>query len=371
MSTLSVERRGVPVPGLLATRGWFDPAVATAALAVSPGARILAVCGAGEVAFALAAAGADVRAVDVRHAQLAYARLALAGVRALPPHSTRSLLGLAHFGRRLWFYHHVRASLDEASRAFWDANEGALRLGIIDQGSVERRVATLRARVLPLAVPASVLAAVLAATTMDQQRRLFRERWDTWRWHGSLKMAFGPLALASVGLNSPRLAGVRADYSAHFAQRVRRVFDTVHVARHGGLRWALAGISDDQGGGPIWLDNTRYEPLRAAAAAITFVHERLLDALRDPPEGGWNGYFLADALDELAPGTASEVLEQVVRSAAPGARVVTWRLGGSYDRPAALARHLVRDEEASALACAGEPIPAWSGVDVETVVRPS
>ncbi len=369
MSTPSLERREAPVPGLLATRGWFEPAVATTALAVTPGARVLAICGAGEVAFSLAAAGAAVHAVDVRQAQLAYARLVLAGVVALPPASTRSMLGMAHFGRRLWFYHHVRAALDEGSRDFWDAHEGALRLGVVDQGSVERRVATLRARVLPLAVPASVLARVLAAQTMDEQRQLFRERWDTWRWHGALRMAFAPLALASVGLNSPRLAAVRADYATPFADRVRRVFDTVHVGRHPGLRWALTGISDDQHA-PTWLESARYEALRAGAAGIAFVHGRLLDALRDPPVGGWNAYFLADALDELSPDAAAEVLENVVRSAAPGARVVSWRLGGSYARSASVARHLVRDVAASVLASATEPIPAWSGVDVETVLRP-
>ncbi|MSQ00850.1 MAG: DUF3419 family protein [Myxococcales bacterium] len=367
VSTLTAHRRGVP--GLLATRGWFEPTVATAALSVGAGARVLAICGAGDVAFALAAGGATVHAVDVRLAQLAYARLALAGVRALPASSTRSMLGMAHFGRRLWFYHHVRASLDDASRNFWDTHEGALRLGIVDQGSVERRVATLRTRVLPVAVPSGVLSAVLAAPTISEQGQLFRERWDTWRWHASLRMAFAPLALASVGLNSPRLAAVGADYSTRFAARVRRVFDTVLVGRHPGLRWALTGVSDAEGTCPTWLDGAHYEALRARAGDIAFVHGRLLDALRAPPDGGWNAFFLGDALEELGHDAVLEVLEHVVRGAAPGARVVSWRLGGSYARSASLARHLVRDEAASALASAHEPIPAWSGVDVETVLR--
>jgi hypothetical protein len=63
--------------------------------------------------------------------------------RALPPASLRSLWGLDPFGRRLWFYHYVREGLPHWARAWWDARERAVRLGIASQGRVEQRVARL------------------------------------------------------------------------------------------------------------------------------------------------------------------------------------------------------------------------------------
>lgn len=354
------------VPGLLTTRTWLEPRAALGALQPTADDRILAVCGAGDVAFALARAGAHVQVVDPRHAQIAYARLALAAVQGLPEASTRSLLGLGAPGRRVWFYHYLRPALDEATRTFWDAHESAIRLGLVDQGSVERRLTTLRTRALPLAVRRDVIEAVGRAPDLDSQRRVFHTRWDTWRWHAALRMAFAPVALAGAGIHTPRLAAVHADYPAFFGQRVRRTVDSVHVARHPGLRWAMLGTEEDAPV-PEWLEPPAYAELRARLDRLSFVHGRLTDLLREPPAGGWTGFYLGDALDDLHPEVEAELLGLLVRASAPGARMISWRLSRPYVRSAAMAHHLVRDELASARAADAEPIPAWTGIDVESV----
>lgn len=365
MSPAPVEP-AAPVPGLLTTRSWFDVAVARAALRVEPADRVLALCGAGDVGLCLAATGASVDLTDLRHAQLAYAHLAIAAAARLPVASARSLFGLDHFGRRVWFYHFLRPELDEATRCFWDAHEGAIRLGLVDQGSVERRVALLRSRALPLAVRREVVEAVLAAPDLETQRTLYRTRWDTWRWHAALRMALSPVALAGAGIQSPRLAAAEANLAARFAARCHHMFEHTKIAGHANLRWALSGtVAGDPG--PAWMQPDAYSGLAAGRVPRRWLHGRLLDALHEPPAGGWTAFFLGDAFEDLAPDAEPAVWDALVRAAAPGARLVSWRLSRPYSRPSSVVGRLRRDDAASARALDAEPVPAWVGVDVEVL----
>ncbi|GDX80581.1 hypothetical protein LBMAG42_23920 [Deltaproteobacteria bacterium] len=355
------------VPGLLTTRTWYEPAVALAALKMPPDARVLAACGAGDVAFALASAGATVDAVDVRQAQVSYANLALSAVTQLPLQSVRSLFGHGHFGRRVWFYHFLRPFLDEDTRAFWDAHEDAVRGGLANQGQVERRVALMRGRALGLAVPREVVRAVASASSLSEQHAIFRTKWEGWRWRAALRMALSPVALAGAGLATPRLAGAASTYANQVAVRVQHAMATTWIAEHPNLRWALTGETDDPERGPAWLSLEGYAALRAARPRITVSHGRIADALSSPPPGGWNAFYLGDTLDELAPEAHPELLERLLAAAAPGARVASWRLARPYARPPALRARFVRDDVASAAALDAEPVPAWTGIDVETL----
>ncbi len=356
-----------PVPGLLTTRSWYEPQVALTALRVAPGDRVLAACGAGDVAFALASAGALVDAVDVRLAQVCYANLALSAVTSLPLQSVRSLFGHGHFGRRVWFYHFLRPLLDVATRTFWDGHEDAVRGGLANQGQVERQVTLMRGRPLSLVVPREVVRAVACAPSVEAQYALFRSKWEGWRWRAALKVALSPVALAGAGLATPRLAGAASTYANLVAGRVNHAMATTWVAVHPNLRWALTGESDDPELTPAWLSAPGYAALRTAAPRITVSHGRVADALRAPPPGGWNAFYLGDTLDELAPEAHAELLERLLAAAAPGARVASWRLARPYARPAALRARFVRDEAASAAALDAEPVPAWTGIDVETL----
>jgi S-adenosylmethionine:diacylglycerol 3-amino-3-carboxypropyl transferase len=357
-----------PVPGLLATRSWFTPAVAIGALRPGPDDRVFAAAGSGDVGFACAAA-ATVDLVDVRLAQAAYTRLSLVAARELPVQSVRSLLGYGHHGRRVWFYHFLRPHLDDAARTFWDSHEGAIRLGLATQGQIERRIAGLRARALRLAVGRDVIHSVLESPDVASQAEIFRTQWDGWRWRAALRVGLAPVALAGANLTTPRLVGADPAYPNRIADRVRHSFDTHPIRREPALRWALTG---DHGGDDAldaaeacWLGAAGHAALREAAPRVSVHHARLADVLDRPPPGGWTRFHLGDALDELDPAAQTELIERILRAAAPGARMVSWRLVRPYARSASLARRVERDDDASAAAWAREVVPAWSGVDVE------
>ncbi len=102
--------------------------------------RVRVVGGVGDVALALLAEGARVRleVADAGAWALVHARLA--ALRELPAASARSYLGMAHFGRRVWFHHYVRGAMEPAARAWLDAREHLVREGLAGCGAWEQAV---------------------------------------------------------------------------------------------------------------------------------------------------------------------------------------------------------------------------------------
>lgn len=94
----------------------------------------------------LAALQSGARVVRVDPATPAGASLVLSVVacRLLPQQSAAALFGEDAFGRRIWFYHHVRDALFAETRAFWDERERFIRLGLCTGGAFETRLARLR-----------------------------------------------------------------------------------------------------------------------------------------------------------------------------------------------------------------------------------
>ena len=103
--------------------------------------RVRVVGGVGDVALTLLAQGAHVRLelADAGAWALAHARIA--ALRELPVASARSYLGMAHFGRRVWFHHYLRGAMDPAARDWLDARENLVREGLVGCGAWERAVA--------------------------------------------------------------------------------------------------------------------------------------------------------------------------------------------------------------------------------------
>ena len=104
---------------------WLDERWALDVLAVGATDAVVSACAAGDLAFALAAAGAG-RVTHVALDAPAAALVALKQVaaRELPVEGFRCFLGLDPAGRRVFFYHLLRGALAPDVRARWDRGEG-------------------------------------------------------------------------------------------------------------------------------------------------------------------------------------------------------------------------------------------------------
>ncbi len=126
------------------TSCWQDPEVVVTEARRLGTDRVTVVGGTGDLALDLAAVGLQVRAIAPDPDDRALNDLKLTSARLLPAQSVRSFLGLGHFGRRVWFYHHLRGALLPETAAWGDARETWFRLGLLGRGRFERSAERLR-----------------------------------------------------------------------------------------------------------------------------------------------------------------------------------------------------------------------------------
>ncbi len=196
--------------------------------------------GAGDAALAAVIASPESCAAVVfrdRFPQAALVQLKVAAVRVLPVQSVRSFLGLGHFGRRVWFYHELRASLTEPVRAYWDARERDIRSGLLTQGRYERDIERFRVHLLPRLLPAGLLDTLESLETLSEQQAWVAENLQRRRW---------------------TLAGLHP-----VARRLNALLTTVHLPESPELQWRLYGRYLDLERGPPYLSTAGHKLLRA------------------------------------------------------------------------------------------------------------
>ncbi len=300
--------------GLPRALGWEDPGVLTAlgvdahdaALSLDPSGDeglSLAIAGAGSVEIAAPTAGAR-----------ALVELKRAALRALPVQSVRSLFGLGHSGRRVWFYHYLRPGLDDAAQRFWDAHEAVVREGILGAGAAEREMALFRSRVLPLTVGRSAVSALLGAATDEARAAVLSARWG-WRWRAAGRIWAPRLARAAAAPSTGEPAILR--HSAW--QRLQAALAS--SAPNPALEWLLTGTWSDLDAGPPWVSSAGHALLRARTESI---HVTLADPaalLAGATPGRWS----AVSLGRWEPDNVSWA--SLSRAVRPGGRVLVWSAG--------------------------------------------
>lgn len=296
-----------PLP-IFRAQSWEDPELLRALLPVSD--PVLVAEASGDDALTLLALGAREVVVTVPNAaSAALVELKRAAARELPIQSVRSLLGLGHFGRRLWFYHYVRPRLPAGATAVLDAHEAAIREGLAVGGAVERAMAGFRGRLLPL----------LGAPSTPR---------PGFRWRAAVALAAPALArLASAPSDGSRaLPGPMPGFDAAAAARLTRALAIPSFFRD----WLLDGAWRDLESAHPWLTTGGLASLRSRTAGLEVLVAGRRDAL---PSRLWG----AVVLGRSAP--SPDELELLARQLATGGRVLGW----SIDKPPVLPRPLRLD----------------------------
>jgi S-adenosylmethionine-diacylglycerol 3-amino-3-carboxypropyl transferase len=346
---------------------WEDPAVLQAALAVGPDDDVLSITSAGDNSFALSIAGArSVTCIDLSFPQTALAELKLLAVRELPVQSVRSLFGLGHFGRRVWFYHFLREKLRPPVREYWDRHEEMIRLGLLGQGRFEQYLETFRTRVLPLVHRRETIERLLGCTTLDEQRAVFDAHWNTWRWRSLFRLFFSRTVMSRTGRSKAHFAQVEGEVSSRFLARAQHALTEIPVKDNFFLRWMLSGEHGDLEHGPAWLTTAGHARLRERADSIRFVRASLEDFL---PGGGekFSAFNFSNLFEYVPAEHHEKLLELAVERALPGARFAYWNLLVPRFRPDRLADRIVRDEALAARLHATDRAFVYGGFQVERV----
>lgn len=315
----------------VAAWSWLDHAVVVAGLGEAGRTHALTGDLGGDLAFALAIAGASAvtHATDSL-ASHALVELKLAAARALPLEGYRCLLGLDPAGRRVFFYHLIRAELSEPCRAWWDAHEDLIRLGVATCGIWERHLEGYRLRVLPLVHRRSTLEEALKISDPEVGRTFFADRWDSLAWRAATRAWFGSAVHRALGLPTLKDGWMERMITGAGISPPSRSFLA---------RFALTGQVDDLEVAWPQVSTWGHQALRAAARRIRLVHRSPAAEL----EAEERGTYSALALGVVAPDDPT--LSLAGRRLRPGGRIMAWIAGEPLDGPPGVVREPALEAE--------------------------
>lgn len=329
---------------------WEDPRVLRQGLAVTPGDAVFSIGAAGDNALALLLDDpAVVWVVDFSPAQLALVELKRAALAVLDVHELHAFFGVTSTSRRLdtWKVA-LRPQLSPEARAFFDARTSLIEGGLLSAGRFERYFATFRRGVLPLVQTPRDVRAFLDAQTLEEQRAIFRDRWDNRRWRALFRVFFGKTLLGRLGRDPSFFSFVEDnDVGRVFLERATRALCDLPVRDNFFIEWILTGRYSGRHGLPPWLEPDHVVVLRSRLDRLVLVGDTLDGALARADAPRFSAFNLSDVFEWMSPAQTLASQRLVVERAAPGARLVYWNLLVPRRRAPELAGVIHPDEEAS------------------------
>lgn len=304
-----------------------DPLLEIEALAPDATKNLVVVGSGGCTALSLLAAGAGrVVAVDLNRVQNHLTELKAAAVGGLEPGQAVAFLGGASLPAtdRLALYEQVKGRLGAPARGWWDAHSGWIGRGVLNVGVTERFIAAVVA-VLRLGIhPASRIERLLACRTLDEQRELYHREWDTLRWRhlftvllnrAVFRKAYSPAFFEHVENPS---------FARHFRALAEHTLTEVPIRTNYFVHHMLTASYplDVPGGLPPYLDPAGTATVTTALDRLVLVDGAYTAYLRTLPDASVHGFAISNICEWLTAEQIDELLAEVVRTAAPGARLV-------------------------------------------------
>lgn len=321
--------------GLVYAQIWEDPEVDMAAMQLGPGHRVVTIASGGCNALSyLTADPARIEAVDLNVAHVAFSRLKLAALRALPDYESFHGIYGGGDARNVRFYEDcIRPHLDADSRTYWEARRwnGRRRISMLKDGLYRHG---LLGNFIGWGHRAARLYGVelrdmLRATTIAEQRAFFDSalaplfdkpliRWLTGNKSSLFGLGIPPQqyeALASSG---------EGDMAAVLRDRLRKL--TCDFPLSGNyFAWQALGRGYGTAEGdplPLYLKRENFELVRSRAGRVTVVNASFTDLLAAKPDASVDRFVLLDAQDWMNDAQLNELWREITRTAAPGARVI-------------------------------------------------
>jgi len=281
----------------------------------------------GCTALSLLAAGAGrVVAVDLNRVQNLLTDLKAAAVAELGSTGALAFLGGAPqpAADRLGAYQRVKPGLGPRAVTFWDAHPRWIGRGVLHVGVTERFIGGVTTALrLGIHGPTRIQR-LLACQTLDEQRRLHRDEWDTRRW----RLLFTVLLNRAVFRKTYTPAFFEhvdnPSFACHFRSLADHTLTEVPIATNYFAHDMLTGLypADTPGGLPPYLTPEGAATVASGRDRLTLVDGGYTTYLRSLPEGSVHGFALSNILEWFTPEQVDDLFTEAVRVAAPGARLV-------------------------------------------------
>ena len=336
-----------------------DPRVEIEVLEAGPDDTAVVVGSGGCTALSLLAAGAGrVVSVDLNAAQNHLVELKALALATLDADRAIGFLGgwPVPSAERLSTYEGMREGLTPFARAYWDGRHATVADGVLNAGVTERFVKAVVLAVRTLIHPPSRIRRLLACRTLEEQRALYRREWDNRRW----RLLFQVLLNRAVFRRAYDPAFFRhvdnPSFAEHFHGLIGHVLTEVPVADNYFVHHMLTGAYP--AGNPDRLP-PYLQPDGAAVVAREGHRLALVDAsygahLATCEDASIQAFALSNICEWLDAAGIDALFAEIIRTAAPGARLVFRNFVGWTEVPERWAGAVVEDRARGEALVAGD-----------------
>ena len=167
------------------SQDWQDSSLVLQLLQLPQNSKVLLIGSMGELAVAIAEAGAlEVVCLPTDAWNVPLTELKILALQKLRPTGVQTLMGCNPKGRRIFLYHQLRSGLGEEGRKFWDQHEALIRLGLIEQGEYEYAWGKIRQL---LERRQDKIEPLFGFQQLTEQQRFYERHWGR-RWQLLLRV---------------------------------------------------------------------------------------------------------------------------------------------------------------------------------------
>lgn len=321
---------------------WEDTEVVLRALMVTPDDRVVSVTSGGCNVLGLASAQAkQVYAVDRNISQNHLLELKLTATKLLDISEVIAFLGYSFCENREVYYRKISSELSPEARNYWNQNLKCIRKGVVHCGKFERYLSAFRTFLLPLVHGSPKIESLLHPKDAQAQFEFYDTRWNTWRWRLLFRIFFSKLFMSGNGRSKEMFSQNKGQsVGERFFQRIEHAFKFGPLKDNFYNHYALLGDKCTQL--PNFLNQKVFETLKNSDN-ISIHHSDLLHFLQEKPSDSIHKYNLSDIFEPLDIATTNRIFAEIVRTAAPRARMIFWNNLVSRDVPDSLKGNFRRE----------------------------
>ena len=321
-----------------------DPRGELEALSPTATDTVVVVSSGGCTALSLLAAGAGrVVAVDRNATQnhiveLKVAAASLGAARAV------AFLGGRPATARLATYATLRPQLGPDARRYWDEHPRAVARGVLSAGVSERFIAKVVAMLRLFVHPASRIERLLACRTVDEQRVLFDREWSTRRWRALFRVLCNGFVFRGTYPAAFFTHLEHASFSDHFRSVAEHAIAELPVRDNYFLHQMLTGRYPDgaEGGLPPYLTAVGTAAMAERRTRLALVDGGMTTYLASRADRSVNCFALSNICEWMSEPDVGALFREILRTAAPGARLVYRNFLGWTEPPVGCER-IVQD----------------------------
>ena len=325
---------------------WEDSDALLEALHIKESGTYLSIASAGDNALAmLSHSPKKVVALDLNQTQLFLLELKLSAFKSLEYHEVLEFLGVKSSQRRVEYFE--RLSLSDECRAYFTQEIQELKKGVNHIGRFEAYFKTFRTKIIPWIHKTQTVDKLLEEKSLTSQENFYEKTWNTWRWQLLFRLFFSKWVMGKRGRDKAFFNYVKEPVSSTILRHTRYALTELSTAKNPYLHYILKGNFNENL--PLYLREENFDKIRNNLHKLEFHHLSIEEYLAQTSLK-FDGFNLSDIFEYMSLDAYTTLLQTLIKSANPQARLVYWNMMVTRSRPSSL-EHSLRPllEEAAAI----------------------